>query len=177
VLANPKFIAAIFSADARDKKNNTPAIEIGPGQLVAGRVVSYSPAHARPYAEVNQAVRTVYLAEHGAQLAWQAGEQQLKAWRASPAGANVDGLGAPVTLSRQDPGHPPAPDALVEAVLRVNPGKLPAWVGVDLGADGYAIARVDKVLPWTTPDEAHAAQNRLDYSQRWSAVESAAYYS
>ena len=172
-LANPKFLAAVFSADAREKKNNTPAIEIGPNQLAAGRVLSYSPAHARAYAEVKDAVRAAYLAERGAQLARQAGEQQLKAWRASPASANGS-LGAPVTLSRQAPGGQPA--ALVEAVLRAAPDKLPAWVGVDLGAGGYAIARVDKVLPWSAPDAAQSTQDLDHYSQQWTAVESAAYY-
>lgn len=173
VLANPKFLAAIFSPDARDKKNNTQAIQIGPSQLAAGRVVSYSPAHAQPYAQVKDAVRAAYLAERGAQLARQAGEQQFKAWRTNPASANSS-LGAPVALSRQDAGQQPA--ALLEAVLRTAPSKLPTWVGVNLGASGYAVAQVEKVLPPATLTADQSAQNLDHYNQQWAAVETAAYY-
>ncbi|MDR0458146.1 MAG: SurA N-terminal domain-containing protein [Burkholderiaceae bacterium] len=172
-LANPKFLQAIFSADAREKKRNTEAIETGPNQLISGRVVSYSPAHAQPYAEVKDQVRAAYLAERGAQLARQAGQQQLKAWQASPASAAA-GLGAPVTLSRQDAQKQPA--ALVEAVLRANPAKLPALVGVDLGADGYAIAQIEKVLPWAAPSKDQAAQDLTGYQRLWGQAEALAYY-
>jgi len=172
VLANPKFLEAIFSADAREKQRNTEAIETGPNQLTAGRVLAYSPAHARPYPEVKDQVRAAYLAERGAQLARQAGQQQLKAWQANPASAT--GLPAPVTLSRQAGQQQPA--ALIEAVLRADPAKLPAFTGVDLGAGGYAIAQVEKVLPWTAPDKTQAAQNLANYQQLWSQAEAAAYY-
>ncbi|MDR2991838.1 MAG: SurA N-terminal domain-containing protein [Burkholderiaceae bacterium] len=172
VLANPKFLEAIFSADAREKKRNTEAIEIGPNTLVSGRVISYSPAHAKPYAEVKDQVRAAYLAERGAQLARQAGQQQLKTWQANPASAT--GLAAPVTLSRGDMQKQPA--ALVEAVLRADPAKLPAFVGIDLGADGYAIAQIEKVLPWVAPDKDQAAQNLAGYQRLWSQAEALAYY-
>ncbi|MDR0479413.1 MAG: SurA N-terminal domain-containing protein [Burkholderiaceae bacterium] len=171
-LANPKFLDAIFGADAREKKRNTQAIEIGPGQLIAGRVLAYSPAHAKLFAEVKDQVLAAYLAERGAQLARQAGQQQLKAWQAKPASAS--GLAAPVALSRQDAGQQPA--ALVEAVLRADPAKLPALIGVDLGAGGYAIAQVQKVLPWVAPDKTQSAQDLARYDEQWSAAESVTYY-
>jgi len=173
MLAHPKFLEAIFSADAREKKRNTQAIETGPNQLTAGRVTAYSPAHARPYAEVKDQVRAAYLAERGAQLARQAGEQQLKAWQANP--ASVTGLSEPLALSRQDPQKQPA--ALVEAVLRAAPAKLPALIGVDLGAQGYAIAQVEKILPWSAPDKKQAERDLDAYQQLWNQAEEAAYYS
>ena len=172
ILTNPKFLQAIFSADAREKKRNTQAIEVGPNQLASGRIVSYSPAHALTYAEVKDRVRAAYLTERGAQLAQQTGQQQFKDWQANPASAT--GLGAPVTLSRQDMQKQPA--ALVEAVLRANPAKLPAFVGVDLGANGYAIAQIEKVLPWSAPDKTQAAQNLASYQRLWGQAEALAYY-
>jgi peptidyl-prolyl cis-trans isomerase D len=172
VLANPKFLEAIFNPGTRAKKQNTEAIPISPNQLAAGRVVSYSPAHARPYAEVKEQVRAAFLAERGAQLALQAGQRQLKAWQAKPASAT--GLAAPVTLSRQEQQKQPA--AVVEAVLRADPAKLPVFVGVDLGAGGYAIAQVEKILPWAAPDKDQAAKNLTGYQQLWGQAESDAYY-
>jgi len=172
VLANPKFLEAIFSPSTREKKQNTEAIQISPNQLVAGRVVSYSPAHARSYAEVKDQVRAAYLTERGAQLARQTGQQQLKAWQTHPASAT--GLSAPVTLSRQDMQKQPA--ALVEAVLRADPAKLPTFVGVDLGTGGYAIAQVEKILPWVAPSKDQAAQNLTRYQQLWNEAEALTYY-
>jgi peptidyl-prolyl cis-trans isomerase D len=50
-------------------------------------------------------------------------------------------------------------------------------VGVDLGASGYAVVKVEKIVP---RDEA-AAQNRTrerdQYAQWWASAEGLAYYS
>jgi len=43
VLANPKFLNAIFSPDSVDKKRNTEAVETASNQLVSGRITQYSP--------------------------------------------------------------------------------------------------------------------------------------
>lgn len=52
VLANPKFLAAVFSADSLEKKRNTEAVEVGPNQLAAARVIQYAAARTRPLTEV-----------------------------------------------------------------------------------------------------------------------------
>jgi len=65
---------------------------------------------------------------------------------------------------------------LVEAVLRADPAKLPTFVGVDLGTDGYAVARVDKVLPAQPPSAEQAAQSQARYDQLWGLVEARSYY-
>jgi peptidyl-prolyl cis-trans isomerase D len=64
---------------------------------------------------------------------------------------------------------------LLDAVLRADSGKLPAWVGVDLGAQGYAVARVNKLLerPASAPDRQKQEQGQ--YAQAWTAAESQAY--
>ena len=43
-LANPKFLNAIFSADAIEKKRNTEAFELANKQLVSGRIAQYTAA-------------------------------------------------------------------------------------------------------------------------------------
>ena len=53
-LANPKFLNALFSPDAVERKRNTEAVEFGPNQLVSGRVTQHTPAHTRPFEEVKQ---------------------------------------------------------------------------------------------------------------------------
>jgi peptidyl-prolyl cis-trans isomerase D len=171
-LANPKFLSALFSADAVDKKRNTAAIEVGPNQIASGRVVTHSPAHARPFAEVKSEVRAAYVAERGAALAREDGQARLKAWTEKP--DTAANLPAAVVLARDATQGQPA--ALVEAVLRADPGKLPAFVGVDLGAQGFAVARVDKVLPRRQESAELVAQGRARYEQLWEPAEMRGYY-
>jgi peptidyl-prolyl cis-trans isomerase D len=170
-LASPKFLAALFSADSVSRKRNTEAIEIGPNQLAAGRLVQYQPARTRPLAEVKDEVRTQLVAQRGAELARKEGQARLEAWKAQPASAT---LPPAVVLSREELGKQPR--QLVEAVLRVDPATLPAFVGVDLGPAGYAVARVTKVLPPESGADAVAQQGRQQYNRSWATAENLAYY-
>ena len=171
-LANPKFLGALFAADAIDKKRNTEAIDLGGNQLASGRVVSHSAAHARPFAEVQSEVRTAFVNQRAAELARQDGQARLKAWSDQPASATS--LPAAVVLSRDEAQG--QPEALVEAVLRADPAKLPSFVGVDLGAGGYALVRVDKVLPRADQTPEQQAQSRTRYDQLWGVAEARSYY-
>jgi len=64
---------------------------------------------------------------------------------------------------------------VVDAVLKAPPSALPAVVGVDLGAQGYAVARVTKVLG-RDPAAADPKQATAQYAQAWGNAESDAYY-
>jgi peptidyl-prolyl cis-trans isomerase D len=170
-LANAKFLAALFAPDAVDKKRNTEAVEFGPNQLVSGRITQYTAAHTRSFEEVKAQVRDRLVVERAAELARKDGEAKLAAWKAAPASAQ---LPAAITIARQDAGKEPQP--VIDASLRADPASLPALVGVDLGADGYAIVRVNKVLPRSAPDPKLAGQEHAQYAQTWAAAEAAAYY-
>ena len=170
-LANPKFLAAVFSPDAVERKRNSEAVEVGPNQLVSGRIATYSPARTRPFEEVKAQVREQVVAAKAAELAKKEGEAKLAAWKAAPASAQ---LSAPEALSRQDAGKQPR--AVIDAALRADPSKLPALVGVDLGRDGYAIVQVNKVLPREAPPAQQAQQEQQQYARAWAMAEAAAYY-
>lgn len=172
VLAHARFLDALFSLDSLDKKRNTEALDVGGNQLVSGRIVSYSAAHARPFEEVRDEVRTALVNQRGAEQARQEGQARLKAWTAQPATATA--LPAPIVVSREETRDQPA--ALVEAVLRADATKLPQFVGVDLGAEGYAVARVDKVLPHAEQTPERLAQSRQRYEQMWGLAEVLSYY-
>jgi peptidyl-prolyl cis-trans isomerase D len=78
-----------------------------------------------------------------------------------------------MTVSRQD-AQAAAP--VIDAALRADAAKLPALVGVDLGAQGYAVVRVIKVVPRTPPAPELAKQEQAQVGQSVSAAEDAAYY-
>jgi len=60
--------------------------------------------------------------------------------------------------------------------MHADTAKLPAWVGLDVGGEGYAIARINKVLP-RNPAPAGATEQERGQVVRWLAgAESDAYY-
>jgi len=173
-LANTKFLNAIFSPDSIEKKRNTEAIEIAPSQLASGRVVQYTPARTRPLAEVKGVVRERWIAERSASDARKDGEAKLAAWKNNPATA---GLPAAVVVSREQTQQ--LPNEVVDAALRADLSALPAkpvLTGVDLGSQGYAIVKVNKLIARESPAEAAAKQGREQYTQAWTAAENLAYY-
>lgn len=171
VLASRNFLNALFAPDTLERKHNTEAIEIGANQLASGRVVQYSPARTLPFDEVKDKVRTLLVAERAAALARAEGEAKLAAWKTDPAGAS---FGAPITVSRLETQSQPVP--VIEVALRADTGKLPALVGADLGAQGYAVVRVIKSVPRTPPAPDMAKQENEQFAQAVGAAETAAYY-
>jgi len=170
-LANPKFLSALFSPDSTQKKRNTEAVEIAPSTLVAGRVSQYTPARTLPFAEVKERVRERVVSARAAELAKKEGVEKLAAWKTNPTSAS---LPAPIAVSRQESQK--QPQAVVEAALRADPAALPVFAGVDLGDQGYAVVKVNKVLPRETPAEAAARQERQQYAQSLASAENLAYY-
>ena len=170
-LANIKFLNAIFSPDAIEKKRNTEAVTVAPNQLISGRVTQYTSTRVRPLAEVKEDVRKRWLAMRGAEDARKEGIAKLAAWKLAPA-ASV--LSEKMIVSRDQPEKNPT--QVVDAVLRADVTTLPAFVGVDLGQQGYTIVKVVKVMQRTPPAETTAKQERSQYAQWWTSAESLAYY-
>ena len=171
-LANAKFLAALFSADAIEKKHNTEAIEVGPSQLAAGRIQTYTPAQTLPFEQVRVQVQKRYIADKAAELARKEGEARLAAWKAKPDGAT--GLSEPMLLSREQPQN--QPQAIVDAIFSARAESLPAWVGVALGAQGYAIVKINAVKPPEPADAQAARQLLAQFTQWWGSAEGMAYY-
>jgi peptidyl-prolyl cis-trans isomerase D len=169
-LANPKFLDALFGNEAIRNKRNTEAIEVGPSTLASGRVVKHEPAHQRPLAEVKAQIRERLVTAQAAAQARKLGEARLAALRAAPATAMSE---AAVTLSRAQSHELPAP--VVDAVLKAPVTTLPAFVGIDLGDQGYAVAKIVKVLG-RDPSAGDAARAQAQYAQAWGEAESQAYY-
>jgi peptidyl-prolyl cis-trans isomerase D len=170
-LANPKFLNALFSPDSVEKKRNTEAVEIAPNTLVAGRISQYSPARTLPFNDVKEQVRERVVAARSAELAKKDGLEKLAAWKANPASAS---LPAAVAVSRQETQKNPA--AVVEAALRADTAALPVWTGVDLGEQGYAVVKINKIVPRPEPAAEVAKQEIQQYAQWWASAENLAYY-
>lgn len=171
VLANPKFLEALFSPDAVERKRNTEAMDLGGNQLVSGRITQHTPARALPLAEVKDRVRERLQQQRGAEMARKDGAEKLAAWKANPAAAAFP---AAVVISREQAQQ--LPTETLKAALSADTMALPTLVGVDLGAQGYEVVKVLKVLPRAAPAAALAQQEQTQYTQWWTSAESLAYY-
>ena len=60
--------------------------------------------------------------------------------------------------------------------MSVDQGALPAWVGVDLGDDGYRVAQVTRLVEGAPVPAETAAQRHQQYLQWWTNSEALAYY-
>ncbi len=169
-LASAKFLEQLFGNDALRNKRNTEAVEAGASQLVSGRIVSYAPARLMAFADVKAKVQAAVVAEMAAAQARKDGQARLASLQQAPGTALNEPLLLVSRAQRRD-----LPPPLIDAVLRADAGKLPVVVGVDLGAQGYAIARIDKVLG---RDAAAADMRQLtaQYAQAWAEAETMAYY-
>jgi peptidyl-prolyl cis-trans isomerase D len=123
-------------------------------------------------ADVKDQVRKQLEQVRALEMAKTLGQARLSDWKVNADGAQ---LGASLTLSR-DQAQNQAP-ALVDAALRVSTATLPAWTGVDLGEQGYAVIRVNKVLARELDSAEKAKQAQQQFTQLWAAAESQAYLS
>ena len=169
-LASPKFLDLLFASDALRNKRNTEAVETGANQLVSGRIVNYAPAHLLPLAEVKGRVKAALVDDLAAAQARKDGEARLSALKLAPDTA----LSEPAQLVSRAQRRDLAPP-LVEAVLRADAAKLPVFVGADLGKQGYAVAKIDKVLG-RDPVAGDPRQLTGQYAQAWGDAEALAYY-
>ena len=171
-LANPKFLEALFANDSVEGKRNTSAIEVGPSQLVAGRISTYTPTRTLALQEVSDRARLLLIAEKSAELARKDAEAKKAAWTGNAAPAA--GLAPAVVVSRDQTQN--LPRAVVDAALRASPDSLPSWVSADLGSQGTAVVKVLRIIPREGVDAQQAAQQRQQLQQWWTTAEGFAYY-
>ena len=175
-LKSPKILQALFAKDSIDKKRNTEAIELAPNLLASARIVKYTPARVLSFDEVKDKVRVAYERENALLIAKKTASEKQAFWKEHPDTAR---LGPALIVSRQALQKLPQP--VVEAALKAPVNTLPAWTGVDLGEQGYAVIEVTKVIPFDGQTGATASKSSVpdqadSMIQAASAAENLAYY-
>ena len=170
-LSQPKVLAAIFQEEALRQKRNSEAIELGSNQMVSVRVLAHRPSEVQPLEVVAAQVRERLRDQKALEAARQDGQARLAAWQAAPATA---ALQPAVVVSREDTkGLPPA---LVTAALSAAAGpSTAAWTAVDLGAEGYAVIRINRVLERPSVDQGRSQQERDQLTALWARAEAQAF--
>jgi peptidyl-prolyl cis-trans isomerase D len=150
VLSNRRLLTALFSEESIRTRRNTEAVETSAGTLVSARIVDYQPAQVRPLDSVRAEVKALWIQTQSRKMALNNGTEKLKSLQSREAPTSGSTATDSVRfepggkISRMDRGS--LSPAIVNAVLGAAVDKLPAFVGVDLGEEGYIIARIDAVL-------------------------------
>jgi peptidyl-prolyl cis-trans isomerase D len=139
---------ALFSADSIKSKQNTEAIEVQPGILVAARVSEHRAARLKPLAEVASLIEARLRTEQRATLLADKGKALIEALRKGEEAAL--GWSAFSVVGRQ-PGGILDP-AGAKAVFRVRTDKLPAYVGFARPDGNYRIVRITRVIDAVNAD-------------------------
>jgi len=166
-LTHPGLLKALFNEASLEKQRNTEAVEVAPNTLVSARIVKHQPAATLPFAEVKDVVKRNVTQEKAADMAKSDGQKRLASFK-----SNAEGLPSAILISRDKTQKQVA--QVVDVVLRADPNQLPGMSGVDLGAQGFAIVRVVKVLP---PEENKELmkQAQQQFTQLWGSAETQAY--
>ncbi|AMO99823.1 surA N-terminal domain protein [Collimonas arenae] len=167
---NQKFLAALFSDEALKNKHNTEAVEIAPNTFIAGHVVEYKPVTKRAFEEVQAMIRDKVTRTEEVAMAKKAGEEKLVVLKAQDSST---GFGAVQTVSRaKSEGINPLE---FEAVMKADVNKLPAFVGVELPQQGYALYRIGKIAQPATIDQARRTAEQQQITSVLAQQEMLAY--
>ncbi len=169
-LASAKLLSAVFSDDSLRNKRNTDSVDVGLNQLASARVVEHRPSVLKPLEEVKALAKEKARQEQALAKAREAGQGRLAAVKLRP--MELD-KAPPLSVSRPQPMG--LPRDLMEAILRTDVRQLPAVAGVDLGANGYAVVRIDAVRSPEVPAPVQA-QWGPQLTQAYSAAEAQLYY-
>jgi len=138
-LNNPKFVRAIFDAEAIEEKTNIEPVETTPNVLVGARVIDHFPVKLQTFEAVEADAISRVRANRAAELAKEAGEAEIK--RLLDGGEPKD-LEEAKSVDRYGGGLlPPASKALFSAA----PDKFPGFIGIEMGASGYMVAQLIEI--------------------------------
>ncbi len=169
-LSNRRVLDALFDPANRAKARNTEAVEVGPNKLVSARIVKYSAATRQPFEAVQAQLRERWIAVESAKAARKDADSKMALWKQSPDKAQ---LPAAVQMSRKTVFS--QPPAVLDAALRIPEKQLPAWTVVDMGAEGVALLKVNKVLPLQISDQ-ELSETESQFGNYWGKAEADAYY-
>ena len=110
------------------------------------------------------------LREKSSDLAVKDGQAKLEQWRAKPEAGTWQ---VPVTISREQTQKLPA--NLVDLAMRADEKKLPLVEGINLGAKGFGVVKINKVLP--TTDIVQSPESLERFTKAWATAENLAYFS
>jgi peptidyl-prolyl cis-trans isomerase D len=149
ILDHPGFLAAVFDDDVIKNGNNSKAVEVASGVMVAARLLEHKPASVHAFENVKAGIKARLTEERAMALATERGTALLDDVRK---GKGSVSWSARQVVSREEPGKLGGPT--LKAIFKADvTRKLPVYAGVKLPQVGYALYRINKVTPGEIKDE------------------------
>ena len=145
-----RLMSLVFSNDALKEKHNTEAVEVAPNNLVSARILEYKPSAPRTFDEVKDGVEAVLKLEAAVKVAKEKGEAALANLNQGKEVAELDWI-TPVTVDRKNAQG--LSDGVMQRVFKINPTKLPAYVGFEDANKGYVLVKLTGVHNTATATE------------------------
>lgn len=142
LLSNPRLLEAVFSKDVLKDRRNSEAIEVAPNTLVAVRLAEHEPASMKPFSEVSAEIEKTLRRREARDRAVQAGRRLLEELKQGKA-EEVKWSEAEL-IDRTD--HKGLTEPMVRQAFRADPGKLPAYAGLEDASGGYTLLRVTRIV-------------------------------
>lgn len=159
-----RLLNALFSAEAREARENIEAIEVERGTLVSARVVEYEGAQRLDFEEVRESIEEQLRAQEAGRLAREYGAALLVRLNA---GETPDEEWS--TIRRVQRGNPTLPDVAMQAVFATASDALPAHVGVAMPDGGYALYKVESINRPELADDDPRLASTVDQYERLMA--------
>jgi peptidyl-prolyl cis-trans isomerase D len=134
-------VASLFEGDALDRRNNTHAIDVGSGTLVAARVTDHEARRRLPLEEVRGQIEAWLRREEAMRMAREEGNAALAALDRGETVNNAWSTPRSFQRSRQD-----LPPIAARVVFGASLAHLPARVAAELPDDAYVIYQIDSVV-------------------------------
>ncbi|MFM1834744.1 MAG: hypothetical protein RJB52_951, partial [Pseudomonadota bacterium] len=150
-----RVVQALFNEEALKNKRNIEAVQIAPGIFVSARVNNFYPAKVLPFKDVSAEVKRQFSIKAAQKIAAEAAGTRFEALQKNPNDTN--GFAKAVWVSRNKPTDLLAPQ--LDAIMAVDPAKLPAVVSSTNSDGGITLYRVDQVRqPPASDAKVRAAQ-------------------
>jgi hypothetical protein len=150
-----RVVQALFNEEALKNKRNIEAVQISPGIFVSARVSNFYPAKVLPFKEVSAEVKRQFSVKAAQKIAAEAAGTRFEALQKNPNDTN--GFAKAVWVSRNKPTDLLAPQ--LDAIMAVDPVKLPVVVSSTNSDGGITLYRVDQVRqPPASDAKVRAAQ-------------------
>ncbi len=146
LLNHPEFLSSLFTDEVLKKGHNSKVITIN-GQIISARAVKYEPAAIASFESVRPQIDKKLALEAAALLAQKDGEDKLKQVQEKLISLVFSEQSQ---VSRSKPLKHPL--AVVNAAFNVDEKQFPAYAGVQMGQDGYALIKITSAIPYQQPD-------------------------
>jgi len=168
VLQSPKVLAAAFSDDVLQERNNSELIELDKDQSIVLRVVDYQASSIQPLAEVTDAIAATLRQQHATEQARAEAERRLASLQQGQDivdVANQYPVKRKPALTRKDMSVPPSLSQEVFRLPHPVEGKPISGI-IQLATGGFAVYNLNKVKE-ASPDEINTAvRDRMQNSLR-----------